>query len=101
MARFAPYANYLAYSSDVGESFRLIASASMVRASYGLAVAYCVGDIAFNGYLEYGKSKGDMGSICIIWLIGHENMYSLIDSSMYHISSLMQLLIHLFIKSFI
>lgn len=62
-ARFAPYANYLAYSSDIGESFRMIAAARMVNASYALAGLYCFADVGYNGYAEYGKSKGDMNKV--------------------------------------
>ena len=48
----------MAYSSDIGESFRPVANPAWVNASYGLAVAYILGDVAYHGYQakEAGKS---------------------------------------------
>ena len=54
-ARFAGYAHYLAYSSDVGESFRTVLPATAVRATYGVAGLYMLGDVFYNGYVESHK----------------------------------------------
>lgn len=39
---------YMAYSSDIGESFRLVLQPGAVRASYGVAFAYVIGDTAYE-----------------------------------------------------
>jgi fission process protein 1 len=39
---------YVAYSSDVGEAFRPVATPLWVKASYGVAWAYIVGDVAWQ-----------------------------------------------------
>jgi fission process protein 1 len=51
--RFSPYMRYLAYSSDIGESFRRVAHVRFVHASYAVAISYVVGDVALNGYYEH------------------------------------------------
>lgn len=43
-------ARYVAYSSDVGESLRPVVKPWMVNATYGIAGAYIIGDVAFAGY---------------------------------------------------
>ncbi len=50
---------YLAYSSDVGESFRPVANPLWVNASYGVAALYVIGDIAYNGYLAQQQGKNN------------------------------------------
>lgn len=62
---FSRYKQYLAYSSDVGEAFRPIASARVVNATYGVAVAYCAGDVLHNGYLQYQIDPNDMGTVAL------------------------------------
>ena len=62
--RYAAYANrlrtimlsaqrYVAYTSDIGESFRPIAHPRMVRAAYGISWLYLTGDVAHEGYKAY------------------------------------------------
>ncbi|BGO97371.1 Mitochondrial 18 kDa protein [Rhodotorula toruloides] len=41
---------YLAYSSDVGESFRPVVAPRAVTAAYGISWAYVTGDVAYEGY---------------------------------------------------
>ena len=45
----------MAYSSDVGESFRTVLPATAVRATYGVAGLYMLGDVFYNGYVESHK----------------------------------------------
>lgn len=45
-----PAARYLAYTSDIGEAFRPVVNRRLVTASYGISVAYVVGDIGYEGY---------------------------------------------------
>jgi mitochondrial fission process protein 1 len=44
---------YVAYTSDIGESFRPVAHPNLVRAAYGISWAYLVGDVAHEGYKAY------------------------------------------------
>ncbi|TVY18104.1 Mitochondrial fission process protein 1 [Lachnellula arida] len=44
---------YVAYTSDIGESFRPVAHPNLVRAAYGISWAYIAGDVAHEGYKAY------------------------------------------------
>jgi len=44
---------YLAYTSDVGESFRPILPQQAVKFSYAISWTYVVGDVGFHAYNEY------------------------------------------------
>jgi mitochondrial fission process protein 1 len=48
---------YVAYTSDIGESFRPVASPNLVRAAYGISWAYLVGDVAHEGYKAYCSNQ--------------------------------------------
>ncbi|GAA6062929.1 hypothetical protein JCM10212_007160 [Sporobolomyces blumeae] len=41
---------YLAYTSDVGESFRPVVNPKVVTAAYGVSWLYLGGDVAYEGY---------------------------------------------------
>jgi len=41
---------YVAYTSDIGESFRPIAHPNLVRGAYGISWAYLIGDVSYEGY---------------------------------------------------
>lgn len=41
---------YVAYTSDIGESFRPVAHPNWVRAAYGISWAYLIGDVSYEGY---------------------------------------------------
>lgn len=43
----------MAYTSDIGESFRPVAHPNWVRAAYGISWAYLVGDVSHEGYKAY------------------------------------------------
>ncbi|KAM0750782.1 hypothetical protein T439DRAFT_325839 [Meredithblackwellia eburnea MCA 4105] len=45
-----PFTRYLAYSSDVGESFRPVVNPKVVTAAYGVSWAYVIGDVGYEGY---------------------------------------------------
>ncbi|CAG7979354.1 unnamed protein product [Penicillium olsonii] len=62
--RYAAYANrirtillsahrYVAYTSDIGESFRPIAHPWLVRSAYGISWTYLLGDVGHEGYKAY------------------------------------------------
>ncbi|KAK7748588.1 hypothetical protein SLS53_000608 [Cytospora paraplurivora] len=66
--RFAAYASrvrtimlsahrYVAYTSDIGESFRPIAHPWLVRSAYGISWAYIAGDVSYEGYKAYRQNK--------------------------------------------
>jgi len=48
---------YVAYTSDIGESFRPIAHPNLVRAAYGISWAYLAGDVAHEGYKAYMRNQ--------------------------------------------
>ncbi|KUI68124.1 Mitochondrial fission process protein 1 [Cytospora mali] len=70
--RFAAYASrvrtilvsahrYVAYTSDIGESFRPIAHPWLVRGAYGVSWAYIAGDVSYEGYKAYRHNKTKLG----------------------------------------
>ncbi|WPG99182.1 mitochondrial fission process protein 1 [Acrodontium crateriforme] len=48
---------YVAYTSDIGESFRPIAHPNMVRFAYGISWAYLIGDVSNEGYKAYKRNQ--------------------------------------------
>ncbi|RPB26012.1 hypothetical protein L211DRAFT_70666 [Terfezia boudieri ATCC MYA-4762] len=44
---------YVAYTSDIGESFRPVAHPWLVKGAYGVSWAYIAGDVAYEGYKAY------------------------------------------------
>lgn len=66
--RYAAYANrvrtimlsahrYVAYTSDIGESFRPIAHPYIVKGAYAVSWAYLIGDVSHEGYKAYMRNK--------------------------------------------
>ena len=66
--RYAAYANrirtimlsaqrYVAYTSDIGESFRPVAHPWLVRGAYTISWAYIVGDVTHEGYKAYCRNQ--------------------------------------------
>jgi len=48
---------YVAYTSDIGESFRPVAHPNWVRAAYGISWAYLAGDVSHEGYKAYLRNQ--------------------------------------------
>ena len=48
---------YVAYTSDIGESFRPVAHPNVVRTAYGISWAYLIGDVAHEGYKAYCSNQ--------------------------------------------
>lgn len=48
---------YIAYTSDIGESFRPVAHPNWVRAAYGISWAYLIGDVGNEGYKAYLRNQ--------------------------------------------
>ncbi|KAI9797764.1 MAG: hypothetical protein M1825_005698 [Sarcosagium campestre] len=48
---------YVAYTSDVGESFRPVAHPWLIKGAYGVSWAYLAGDVAHEGYKAYWHNK--------------------------------------------
>ncbi|KAJ2907311.1 hypothetical protein MKZ38_003167 [Zalerion maritima] len=44
---------YVAYTSDIGESFRPVAHSNLVRSAYGISWLYILGDVSYEGYKSY------------------------------------------------
>ncbi|KAI0177557.1 mitochondrial 18 KDa protein-domain-containing protein [Pestalotiopsis sp. NC0098] len=69
--RYAAYANrlrtimlsahrYVAYTSDIGESFRPVAHPWLVRSAYGISWTYILGDVSYEGYKAYWQNQRKM-----------------------------------------
>ncbi|KAF2019179.1 hypothetical protein BU24DRAFT_418783 [Aaosphaeria arxii CBS 175.79] len=48
---------YVAYTSDIGESFRPVAHPWLVRGAYGVSWVYLAGDVANEGYKAYIRNQ--------------------------------------------
>ncbi|KAH0006285.1 hypothetical protein KCU78_g12398, partial [Aureobasidium melanogenum] len=48
---------YVAYTSDIGESFRPIAHPYLVKGAYGVSWAYLIGDVSYEGYKAYLRNQ--------------------------------------------
>jgi fission process protein 1 len=48
---------YVAYTSDIGESFRPVAHPYWVRGAYAVSWIYLTGDVAHEGYKAYLKNQ--------------------------------------------
>jgi fission process protein 1 len=66
--RYAAYANrirtimlsaqrYVAYTSDIGESFRPVAHPWLVRGAYAISWSYLIGDVTHEGYKAYCQNQ--------------------------------------------
>ena len=54
---------YVAYTSDIGESFRPVAHPWLVRSAYGISWAYLIGDVSHEGYKAYMRNQRLRGSL--------------------------------------
>ncbi|ROT42899.1 hypothetical protein SODALDRAFT_327059 [Sodiomyces alkalinus F11] len=48
---------YVAYTSDIGESFRPVAHPNLVRTAYGISWLYILGDVSHEGYKAYWHNQ--------------------------------------------
>jgi len=48
---------YVAYTSDIGESFRPIAHPYLVKGAYGVSWLYLAGDVSHEGYKAYSRNQ--------------------------------------------
>lgn len=48
---------YVAYTSDIGESFRPVAHPWLIRGAYGISWAYLIGDVSHEGYKAYLRNQ--------------------------------------------
>jgi fission process protein 1 len=48
---------YIAYTSDIGESFRPVANPKLIRAAYGISWLYLIGDVSHEGYKAYCRNQ--------------------------------------------
>lgn len=66
--RYAAYTNrirtvltsahrYVAYTSDIGESFRPVAHPRLVTTAYGISWVYILGDVSYEGYKAYLQNQ--------------------------------------------
>ncbi|KKA27285.1 hypothetical protein TD95_003470 [Thielaviopsis punctulata] len=54
---------YVAYTSDIGESFRPVVSPALVRAAYGVSWAYLIGDVSYEGYKAYWSNQRTLNPV--------------------------------------
>lgn len=77
--RYAAYANrlrtilrashrYVAYTSDIGESFRPVAHPILVSVGYAVSWAYILGDVLFHSWVTKMKSEGRYTPGLMPWL---------------------------------
>lgn len=55
---------YVAYTSEIGESFRPVAHPTLIRSAYGISWAYIIGDVAHEGYKAYQRNKHVLAPPC-------------------------------------
>ncbi|KAL3460507.1 mitochondrial 18 KDa protein-domain-containing protein [Aspergillus heterothallicus] len=55
---------YVAYTSDIGESFRPVAHPWLVRSAYGISWTYLLGDVAHEGYKAYLRNRRVLAPPC-------------------------------------
>lgn len=55
---------YVAYTSDIGESFRPVAHPWLVRSAYGISWAYIGGDVINEGYKAYLRNRRILAPEC-------------------------------------
>ncbi|KAL3475274.1 mitochondrial 18 KDa protein-domain-containing protein [Aspergillus californicus] len=55
---------YVAYTSDVGESFRPVAHPHLVRSAYAISWAYLLGDVSHEGYKAYLRNRRVLAPPC-------------------------------------
>jgi mitochondrial fission process protein 1 len=48
---------YVAYTSDIGESFRPVAHPILVRSAYAVSWAYLIGDVSHEGWKAYQRNQ--------------------------------------------
>lgn len=48
---------YVAYTSDIGESFRPVAHPWLIKGAYGISWAYLIGDVSHEGYKAYLRNQ--------------------------------------------
>ncbi|KAI6376185.1 hypothetical protein MCOR25_002820 [Pyricularia grisea] len=48
---------YVAYTSDIGESFRPVAHPYLVKGAYGVSWLYILGDVSHEGYKAYWQNQ--------------------------------------------
>ncbi len=71
---------YLAYSSDVGESFRPVLPSQAVLATYGIAIGYVICDISYHVYQEAQLPEDVDGGKNIPRCFVHNTVFQLIAS---------------------
>ncbi|KAH0533786.1 hypothetical protein FGG08_007563, partial [Glutinoglossum americanum] len=54
---------YIAYTSDIAESFRPVAAPRLVSAGYAVSWTYVVGDVAHEGYRAFVSAREKGGDV--------------------------------------
>ncbi|KAL5113246.1 hypothetical protein ACEQ8H_008886 [Pleosporales sp. CAS-2024a] len=64
---------YVAYTSDIGESFRPIAHPYLVKGAYGVSWLYLLGDVGHEGYKAYCRNQRTLFPEKYLSLSAHES----------------------------
>jgi fission process protein 1 len=65
---------YVAYTSDIGESFRPIAHPWLVRGAYGVSWIYLMGDVSHEGYKAYLRNQEALHPAATTNTTAHQSM---------------------------
>ncbi|KAH7353220.1 mitochondrial 18 KDa protein-domain-containing protein [Plectosphaerella cucumerina] len=57
---------YVAYTSDIGESFRPVAHPNIVRTAYGISWLYILGDVSYEGYKAYWHNQRTLNPALVL-----------------------------------
>ena len=63
---------YVAYTSDIGESFRPVAHPGLVRTAYGISWLYIGGDVAYEGYKAYRHNQAVLNPMGALTSMAHK-----------------------------
>jgi mitochondrial fission process protein 1 len=70
---------YVAYTSDIGESFRPVAHPNIVRSAYAISWLYILGDVSHEGYRAYWHNQRILNPG--LQLTPHQEKYSGLPST--------------------
>ena len=54
---------YVAYTSDIGESFRPVAHPYLIRGAYAVSWGYLLGDVSYEGWKAYHRNQSTLRSM--------------------------------------
>lgn len=64
---------YVAYTSDIGESFRPVAHPRLIRTAYGISWLYIGGDVAYEGFKAYKHNQAVLNPMGALQSMTHKS----------------------------